>query len=136
MTAPAHEQKNPYLGSPARPWIALRFVGIDGEPRDIKLVVDTGCPLSFAISPDFAADFTFGWSTSIISNFGLLQDEWFQIAMPELGVEGLMVGFLSEEAADAVRLDYPEFAGLVGLPFLRLLDYGGNRDEFWVPRAD
>ncbi|HZZ82757.1 MAG TPA: hypothetical protein VFE62_29935 [Gemmataceae bacterium] len=47
-----------------------------------------------------------------------------------------MVGYLSEEAAEAVRVDHPEFAGLIGLPLLRMMEYGGNSEEFWVRRSN
>lgn len=134
MSVPKLEQRNPYQGSPPRAWITLRLTAQDGATRDFKLMVDTGSPVSFVIAPDDVPEFTFGFTEHIHSNFGILQGEWFLLAMPELGLDALMVGYASQEAADAVRADHPDFAGLAGLPLLRLLEYGGNEAEFWVRR--
>jgi hypothetical protein len=134
MTAPRQEQRNAYQGSPPRAWICFRLATQDGATRDFKRVVDTACPVSFIIAPDDAPEFTFGIATSVVSNFGHLQGEWFLLAMPEMGLNALMVGYASQEAVDAVRSDHPDFAGLAGLPLLRLLEFGGNQSEFWVRR--
>ncbi len=134
MNLPSERQRNPYQGSPARAWIVLRLATQDGLSRDFKLVVDTACPLSFAIAPDHVPEFSFGMSAPIVTNFGILQGEWFHLAMPELGLDALIVGYASEEASNAVRVDHPEFVGLVGLPLLQLLEYGGDAEEFWVRR--
>jgi hypothetical protein len=33
---------------------------------------------------------------------------------------------------DAIRASSQDFEGLVGLPLLRKLQYGGDADHFWV----
>jgi hypothetical protein len=113
----------------------LRLTNQHGESRDFKVVVDTASPVSFILSPGELQDFSFGVTAPLITNFGLIQGEWFQLAMPELGLDALMVGYASDEAANMVRRDHPDFVGLAGLPLLRLLDYGGNQSAFWVRRS-
>jgi hypothetical protein len=54
--------------------------------------------------------------------------------MPELGVNDLVLGYGGDQLADACRVNHPDFAGLVGLPFLRLFEYGGNDHSFWLRR--
>jgi hypothetical protein len=134
MSAPAHIQRNAYEGMPARACMVLRMTTPSGDVRDFKLVVDTACPVSFILGPDEVAEFSFGVAAPVNTNFGMLQGEWFLLAMPELKLDALMVGYASEQAAYAVRLDHSEFAGIAGLPLLRLLEYGGNHSEFWIRR--
>jgi hypothetical protein len=122
MTEARQEQRNKYQGSPLRAWICLRLATQDGATRDSKLVVDTACPVSFVIAPEDVPEFTFGIAKSVVSNFGHLQGEWFSLAMPEMGLNALMVGYASQEAVDAVRADQREF--------------GGNQSEFWVRRLE
>jgi hypothetical protein len=110
----------------------LRLTTPSGESRDFRLVVDTACPVSFILAPDDIPEFSFGGTAPVNTNFGVLQGEWFLFAMPELGLDALMVGYASQDAADTVRLDHSDFAGIAGLPLLRLLEYGGNQSEFWV----
>jgi hypothetical protein len=38
----------------------------------------------------------------------------------------------SDAAVAAIRKSHADFAGLVGLPFLRLMEYGGDTDWFWI----
>ena len=133
MSANRPEQRNSFQGHPPRAWIVFRLADRNGETREFKLIVDTACPVSFVLSPEDLHDFSFGISSPMTSNLGILQAEWFHLAMPELGLECLMVGFISEQM-ELMRRDHPEFAGLVGLPFLRQLEFGGNGEEFWICR--
>jgi hypothetical protein len=43
-----------------------------------------------------------------------------------------MQGFGSDPVLQAVQVDRPDFAGLAGLPLLRLVEYGGNDTSFWL----
>jgi hypothetical protein len=73
-----------------------------------------------------------GDAPDIQSNFGLLQGGWLQLAMPELGLTQPVVGYASDAVAAAAKASHVDFAGLVGLPLLRLLEYGGDANWFWV----
>ena len=52
--------------------------------------------------------------------------------MPELGLAQQIVGYASDAVVKAVKASSPDFAGLAGLPFLRLLEFGGDADGFWL----
>ncbi len=133
MSADLVEQRNAYQGAPPRAWITLRLAARDGVHHQFKLVVDTACPVAFILPPEDLQEFSFGVSSPVSTNLGILQAEWLYLAMPEFALDGLMVGYVSE-AINSVRLDHPDFAGLAGLPLLRLFDYAGNGDDFWIRR--
>ena len=66
------------------------------------------------------------------TNFGLLQGGWLQLAMPELGLTQTVLGYASDAVAAAAAASHPDFQGLAGLPLLRLAEYGGDADWFWI----
>ena len=55
--------------------------------------------------------------------------------MPELGLVQPIHGYGSDSVAQAVKRDSSDFSGLVGLPLLRLMDYGGDAHGFWLRQA-
>jgi hypothetical protein len=69
------------------------------------------------------------------SNFGLLEGGWLHLAMPELGLDQDLVGYASDAVVTATKASSPDLLGLAGLPFLRLLEYGGDADWFWLRPA-
>ena len=44
----------------------------------------------------------------------------------------MIFGYASDQVTDAIQDSSPNFEGLVGLPLLRRLEFGGNADHFWV----
>ena len=66
------------------------------------------------------------------TNFGLLQGGWLQLAMPEVGLTQTILGYDSDAVAAAAAASYADFHGLAGLPLLRLAEYGGDADWFWI----
>ena len=66
------------------------------------------------------------------SNFGKLIGGWLRLYCPELGLVEFIRGFGSEKALELVSRSDPALVGLVGLPVLRLMEYGGNYDSFWI----
>ena len=66
------------------------------------------------------------------TNFGTLTGGWLELHMPELGLTNQLLGYGSGPVLQAVQLDSPDFAGLVGLPLLRMVEYGGDSASFWV----
>ena len=128
------EQRNPYRGVQPRAWIVVRLKNPSGVIQEFKLIADTGNPCSIIIAETVLPQFTFGQSTDLNSNFGYLRSSWFLLAIPELGFESLILGYGSNEVAAAAQINHSDFAGLAGLPLLRLLEYGGNEVEFWIRR--
>jgi hypothetical protein len=134
MMGSSFEQRNPYQGTEPRAWITVRLNGPSGNTQEWNLLADTGSPFSLIIAESLVPSFTFGAGKHASTNFGFLQASWFQLAMPELGLESLILGYGSEEVVAAAKANHSDFAGLAGLPLLRLLEYGGNADEFWIRR--
>jgi hypothetical protein len=71
-------------------------------------------------------------ASDVHSNFGLLEGGWLHLTMPELGLDQDIESFGSDAVATATKASSPDFEGLAGLPFLRLLEYGGDADWFWL----
>lgn len=114
----------------------LRLIALDGSARELKLAVDTGSPFMLIISPEPASALNHGKAVRIDTNFGMLDGAWFQLSMPEFEVFETVCGYESEEVVESIKASDPALDGLVGLPVLRLLEYGGNADEFWIrPRS-
>ena len=134
MKAP-FEQRNPYKGSPERPWVRLRFTAIDGLTVELDLLADTGNPCAIIISPQDMLRLKAADAPDVSTNFGLLQGGWVQLAMPEFGLEQAVLGYASDAVVAAASADHPDFEGLAGLPVLRLVEYGGDASSFWIRAA-
>src|SRR5438876_5430406 len=60
-------------------------------------------------------------------------DSHFSLQMARLQTSSCsLVGFASGPVTVAARASSPDFEGLAGLPLLRLMEYGGDADYFWV----
>lgn len=126
------EQRNVYRGKPARAWLRLELVAPDGQARPVELLVDTGNPCPIII--DVAALQSVRWRESIRtdSNFGPLEGGWLRVAIPEVGLDVKILGYANDSVANVVKRSDSEFGGLVGLPLLRMLEYGGDAGHFWI----
>jgi hypothetical protein len=129
-----NEQRNPYFGAPERPWLSVRLEARDGTTRLFKLIADSGSPFAIILDEECLAEFKHRDGPPVDTNFGPLDGAWFKISMPEMGLTQKIFGCGSAEVAAGAKANHPEFEGLAGLPFLRLLEYGGNADEFWIRR--
>lgn len=98
-------------------------------------MADTGNPLALIIASHNMARLKVGDAPDIQSNFGSLQGGWLQLAMPELGLVQAVPGYASDTVAAAAKASHIDFEGLAGLPLLRLLEYGGDANWFWVRAA-
>lgn len=132
MIYPVRAQENPYRGDPPRPWLDVRFVARDGSIREHALVVDTGSPAHVIIGPDLLAAVTWRGGVPMGSNFGDMESGDVHVIVSEIEDEHEVLAYSSLRVLDAVRRDDPGFGGLIGLPLLRLMEYGGNAHRFWV----
>jgi hypothetical protein len=132
MIALPSEQRNPYKGSPPRPWVRLRLTAPDGSTHDIELLADTGNPCAIIISQALMARLKLRAAPDLHSNFGLLEGGWLHLSTPGLGLDQDVVGFASDAVVTSTMASSLDFEGLAGLPFLRLLEYGGDADWFWL----
>ncbi len=116
----------------------MRLTAPDGTAQEVEVVADTGNPCALVISPARMAGLKHRAAPDVQSNFGLLEGGWLHLAMPDLGLDQDVAGFASDAVARDVQASHLDFEGLAGLPLLRLVEYGGDANEFWlraVPRA-
>jgi hypothetical protein len=132
MSTGPQEQRNRYKGSTDRPWIRVRLVAPDGTAEEIELIADTGNPYAVIIGTDRMARFSHLGLPSTESNFGPLEVGWLRVTIPDVALDSLVEGCGSDQILTHVRADSPDFEGLAGLPLLRLLEYGGDVDWFWI----
>jgi hypothetical protein len=125
-------QRNPYKGTPPRPWVRLRFAAPAGAEHSLELLADTGNPCAVIISRAGMAQLKRADGPDMATNFGVLEGGWLRLAMPELGLLQDVLGYASDAVVAAAKASSPDFEGLVGLPLLRLLEYGGDKDAFWI----
>jgi hypothetical protein len=123
------EQRNLYRGS--RPWLRLGFKATDGSVYYLDLVADTGSAAGILLRPDWMDLLRHRTCQNRPSNFGLLLGGWLRLYTPELGLVEFVRGYGNAQAAQIAARSDPAFVGLVGLPILRMGEYGGNADAFW-----
>lgn len=104
----------------------------DGGRETLELLADTGNPCAIVISTIAMAKLSFLAAPDINSNFGLLEGGWLRIDMPELSLDQEIIGYASDAVAGATKRSDPAFQGLAGLPFLRLAEFGGDDESFWL----
>jgi hypothetical protein len=131
--SPVH--RNLYKGTPPRAWVRIRFAAADGSLHERELLADTGSPCAVILGPGDLEWLSRAAAAGINSNFGQLTGGWLAVAMPELGLTKPVLGFGSDQVLEAVQAANSDFAGLVGLPLLRMLEYGGDGEAFWVRNA-
>jgi len=129
------EQRNPYKGSPSRPWIRVQLIATDGTFHEVELLADTGNPSAIIIGQQHMSQFKHADAPDLNSNFGLLAGGWLHIGMPNLGLDQYVVGHASDVIQSAAKASHTDFDGLAGLPLLRLLEYDGDANWFWLRAA-
>jgi hypothetical protein len=132
MTPKQFVQRNPYKGILPRCWVRLRFAAVDGSNHERELLADTGCPYAVILGQADLSLLLRAMATGVNTNFGYLDSGWIEINMPELGLANQILGYGNDTVWQAVQRDSADFAGLVGLPLLRMLEYGGDNSSFWV----
>jgi hypothetical protein len=113
----------------------LRLTAPDGSSHEDELVADTGNPCAIIIGQPLMARLKHRSASDLQSNFGLLEGGWLHLTMPELGLDQDVEGFASDSVVAATKASSPDFEGLAGLPFLRLVEFGGDADWFWLRSA-
>jgi hypothetical protein len=126
------EQRNAYKGSPERPWLRLTLVAADGSSRSLDVVPDTGNPCALIVDNATLSQFNMGLTPGISTNFGALRGGWLRMQIPALSVDQTVLAYGSDTVAHAVSASQSDFVGLAGLPLLRMVEYGGDRKEFWL----
>ena len=125
------EQRNAYKGRSLRAWLRFTFRNDAGLYADVQLIVDTGSPMGLILNPTLFDEYVFDLGKLTATNFGPMESGWFQLQMLGGGPAEVVRGYLSEPVGKMAAKSHPDFAGLVGLPILRLGSYGGDATDFW-----
>jgi hypothetical protein len=110
----------------------LRFRAPDGTTEEVNVLADTGNPLAVLLGPVLMTRLSYRPAPNVETNFGILRGDWVWLEMPELNLSVWTVAYGNEAILQFVQDSSPDFAGLARLPFLRLTEYGGDADTFWV----
>src|SRR5207244_4633943 len=97
-----------------------------GETRVLEAVADTGNPLPLILSSALMLNCCYLGGPGTDTNFGRLDGGFLHVRIPETGVDAMIFGYASDHVTDAIQNSSPDFEGLVGLPLLRRLEFGGN----------
>ncbi len=130
MAPTSSVRRDPYKGATPRCWIRLRFAALDGALHERELLADTGSPFAVILGKTDLMLLQRASAAGSNTNFGYLRGGWLELDMPELGLSSQIRSYGSETVLQAVQSDSPDLAGLAGLPLLRLLEYGGDKDSF------
>jgi len=64
-----------------------------------------------------------------------MTEGWLHVSIPLLGIKYFLIGYYNDSILRDVKVSSPDFEGLIGLPLLRLMEYGGDADWFWLRPA-
>jgi hypothetical protein len=135
MTPPPPEQRNPYKGLDPRPWVRASLVAADGTSEELELVADTGNPFFVVVDGVTMTQRKLADGPLEASNFGPMIGGALRVVIPEIGFDRQLMGFANDNIVRVLQAESPDFAGLVELPFLRLMEYGGDATDFWIRPA-
>lgn len=76
-----------------------------------------------------------GDGPDVRTNFGPLEGGWLEVAMPDLRLNQPILAYAGDAVLAAVQASHADFVGLAGLPLLRLMEYGGDANWFWLRPA-
>lgn len=126
------ERRHIYKGEPPRAWLRLQLISANDRIHELDFLVDTGNPCVLIINMETMHSLQWRESNSAESNFGSLEGGWLRVAIPELAFDAKTLGYANDSIVNVVKRSDPDFAGLVGLPFLRMVEYGGDSGWFWI----
>ena len=123
--------RTPYKGRAPRCWLPVRVVSERGDFLQFHALVDTGCPFALVVTSAVFDEFSYDEAVSIKNNFGWQEGGWFIVEIPEISFRTEIIGYRNDSMVSVAQRSHPSFQGVLGLPILRLGEYGGNKDEFW-----
>jgi len=132
MSGTRLEQRNPYKGISPRAWVRVQLLALDGSTEEVELLADTGNPFALIIGSIQMARVIRRGVLPVNTNFGRMDGGWVRVMIPDVGFDEEVLGYASDRVVNTAQRDSPDFEGLVGLPLLRMLEYGGDADWFWI----
>jgi hypothetical protein len=125
------EQRNRYRGPLNRAWLRLDFRAPGGAVHALDLVADTASHYGLILRRSLFDQLVHHSVPPEFNQYGMLVGGWLRLYMPSSGLVELVRGYGNDLLCAAVAEEDPNFMGLVGLPVLRLGEYGGNATDFW-----
>jgi hypothetical protein len=104
---------------------------LDGTVHPLDLVVDTASADAFVLRMSVFEQLMWSPNRSTATTWGFMLGGWLRLYMPASGLVELIAGYGNNMLAAGVAAEDPQFMGLVGMPFLRLGEFGGNADALW-----
>jgi hypothetical protein len=132
MSGAMAEQRNRYKGAPPRPWVLVHLLAPDGTDHEIELLADTGSPFALILGDNLLRRLKHGPAQPPTTHTSLVGGGVVRLAIPDIGLDVLMIAYASDVIVGDARVSSPDFGGLAGLPFLRMMEYGGDADWFWI----
>src|SRR6266542_5151978 len=132
MSGASLEQRNPYKGTRPRAWVRVQLLALDGSTEEVDLLADTGNPLALVVGSVRMGRVIRRGVPPVTTNFGRMNGGWVRVMIPDVGFDEEVLGYASDRVVNTAQRDSPDFEGLVGLPLLRMLEYGGDADWFWI----
>ncbi len=126
------EQRNRYEGTPQRPWTRIRLMDREGVAMELRVIVDTGSPCALIVSDEVMQRVVRQSAPDMATNFGDLAGGWVRAIVPGVGLDAMVVGYGSDPVVRSCQQSSRDFAGLIGLPLLRMTEFGGDADWFWL----
>jgi hypothetical protein len=99
------------------------------------LLADTGNPCAVIVGADDIALMALIPGHSVHTNFGKLVGGWLRVVIPEVAFDKQVLGYANDAVVNAAKTSSSDFAGMVGLPLLRMMQFGGDAESFWVRPA-
>jgi len=92
----------------------------NGTAHEIELLADTGNPFAVVISHAVMASLKIRSAPDVNTNFGVLEGGWVHLQMPELGLDGDVIGYASDAVVNSTQTSSPDFQGARRLAALAL----------------
>jgi hypothetical protein len=135
MSPPPGGQRNPYRGVHPRAWVFVSLIAPDGTREKLDLVADTGGPFHVVIDSATLLRLQERPGPPQVSTYGTHKAGWVRVVIPEVALDQKVLACESDVVVSIVQDDDPDFSGILGLPLLRLMEYGGDATDFWIRPA-
>jgi len=132
MSGAMAEQRNRYKGTPPRCWVLVHLLALDGTDQVVELLADTGSPFTLILGDSLLRRFEHGWAPPPATHTGFLRRGVVRLAVPDVGFDAFLAAYASDALVGEAQVSSPDFEGLAGLPFLRMVEYGGDAAWFWI----
>lgn len=135
MTIGFSGQRNLYKGTEPRGYVRIELEAHDGSRIQLELIADTGCPFDIIVDTATLQAYDRGPAQSVNTTYGLLVGKWLHVSIKDAGLDARVLGYGNDSVVQDTKVASPDFAGLIGLPLLRRMEYGGDADWFWIRPA-